>query len=325
MAYADPTAAIIGSAPRTTGLALRIQLQSTTMWLRVGGVINRRLEDVEREGLVAQELRALGTPLASALPRANGSFAGLLHIRETDLASIGYVELKGAEVHNPDRAQAEALGIALRKLHDSKVSASARDLPTVEPLRDIDARLTEASKWLTRRQARDLRSIVEHAVGRAQSANLPLVVCHGDVRYANVRFEDDRPTLFDLEALGRGPAIYDLACMWRRRAVETGMTGVPEDWHWLCRGYEGRGALSAKDWALIPPLACLRAFWTMTLPIDPGATWGESYRTSPEYWQAHVAQMRCFGDAMLSGLGRDAGPFAGRRPRDGLRKKRLRE
>lgn len=304
LAYADPTAAIIGSAPRTTGLALRIQVQSTTMWLRGGAVIHRRLEDVEREGLVANELRALGVPLASALPRADGSFAGLLHIGERDLPAIGYVELNGAEVHDPDRAQAEALGISLRKLHDSKVSVSARDLPRVEPLRDIDARLSEAGKWLTPHQARELRSVVEHAVGRAQSANLPLVVCHGDLRYANVRFEKERPTFFDLEALGLGPAIYDLACMWRRRVVETGMTGVPEDWHWFCRGYEGRRALSAKDWALIPTLACLRAFWTMTLPIEPGATWGESYRTSPEYWQAHTAQMRWFGDAMSSGHSR---------------------
>ncbi|HKO92120.1 MAG TPA: phosphotransferase [Polyangiaceae bacterium] len=300
-AYGDRSAAIIGSATRTTGLLLRIQLQSMTMWLRAGGVIERSLADTEREGLVANELGAAGVPLTAAIPRANGCLAGLLPFRETNLPAIGYLELGGVEVQEPSSAQAQTLGISLRRLHGSKVSASAQDLPAVEPSRNIDTRLSEARKWLTAGQARDLTSIVEQALERVQTASLPLTVCHGDLRYANVRFDGARPTLFDLEALGLGPAEYDLACLWRRRVIESGMVDVPKDWLWFCRGYERQDPLNVGSWSLIPPLACLRAFWTMTLPIEPRAAWGRVYRESPEYWHAHMAQMAWFGNAMLSG------------------------
>jgi Ser/Thr protein kinase RdoA (MazF antagonist) len=299
--YGDRTAAVIGAAPRTTGLALRIRLESLTMWLRGGGVVDRSLDNTEHEGLVANELRAAGVPLPAVIPKADGTFAGRLHLGETELLSIAYAELGGTEVQEPNRQQAEALGVSLRRLHDATLSPTARALPKVEPLRGVDTRLSEARKWLTISQARDLTAVVETALERVQSVPLPSCVCHGDIRYANVRYDDHRPTLFDLEALGLGPPLYDLACMWRRRIVETGMAGVPEDWRWFRRGYEMGGTLGRDGWSLIPALACLRAFWTMTLPIEPRATWGEAYKTSPEYWQAHMMQMGWFGAAMLSG------------------------
>lgn len=301
--YADPAASIIGFAARTTGLALRVQLRWSIMWLRAGGVVRRSLENTEREGLAVNELRATGVALAAPVSKADGTFAGLLHLGEGNVASIGYVELGGTEVRTPSMKQAEALGVLLRKLHVANPRDAAKSLPTVEPLTNIQQRLSEVAKWVTADQLRDLTNVVEHAERQTRNAALLSSVCHGDVRYANVRFEGEQPTLFDLEALGHGPPLYDLACMWRRRLIETGFEGVPEDWNWLRRGYESQGPTGVEDWSLVPAFACLRAFWTMSLPVEPGAAWGEAFRTSPEYWQAHVGQIRWFGDAMLGRRG----------------------
>jgi Ser/Thr protein kinase RdoA (MazF antagonist) len=301
--YGDPTASIIGFASRTTGFALRIQLRSTIMWLRAGGVVRRSLEDTERDGLAANELRATGVALAAPVPKADGTLAGLLRLGEGNLPSIGYVELDGTEVHTPSMKQAEALGVTLRKLHAANLRGPAKALPTVEPLTNIQQRLSEVAKWVTADQLRDLTKLVEHAERQTRGAASLSSICHGDIRYANVRFEGERPTLFDLEALGQGPAQYDLACMWRRRLIEAGFQGVPDDWNWLRRGYESQGPMGFEDWSLVPALACLRAFWTMSLPVEPGAAWGDTFRASPAYWQAHVDQIRWFGHVMLCSEG----------------------
>jgi hypothetical protein len=34
-----------------------------------------------------------------------------------------------------------------------------------------------------------------------------------------------------------------------------------------------------------------------TQAIDPNADWGEPYRSSPDYWVAHIAQVRWLGNA----------------------------
>jgi aminoglycoside phosphotransferase (APT) family kinase protein len=148
-AYGAPAASIAGEATRTTGLALRVRLQSLTMWMRAGGVVPRSVEMTEQEGLVAKELCTMGVPVAAPVHRVDGSFAGVLRLRGTDLATIGYVELRGRLLEKPSRAQADALGVALRKLHDAPLSDSARALPRVAPSVDIDARLSESAKWLT--------------------------------------------------------------------------------------------------------------------------------------------------------------------------------
>jgi len=296
-AYGAAGASIIGAAARTTGLAVRVQLQSLTMWLRAGGVVRRSVLMTELEGLIADELRSRAVSVATPVRRADGNFAGALRFRGTALPAIAYVELSGNLMETPSMAQVSAFGVALRKLHDTELGC-ASGAPTVEPLIDIDERLSAAAAWLTELQLRELTEFVKRSREQIEEAHLPSSICHGDVRYANVFFDGDQPTLFDMEALGLGPRCYDLACLWRRCVVERGFReAFPTDWRWFRRAYDANGALGPQHWSLLPALACLRAFWTMTLPIAPNADWGESYRSSADYWAAHMAQVGWFAAA----------------------------
>lgn len=301
-AYGDAQARVVASVRRTTGLALEVRLSSTAMWLRAGGVMQRSLEATEREGQVAAELCAAGIAVQRPVARADGAFAGLMRARGADHPAIGYAELAGNEVLAPSVEQAEALGELLRGLHEWAPSATATALPWVEPLEKIDERLNESGRWLAAAERRTLRPIVSRASALVSGAGLAPGVCHGDVRLANVRFEAGagRPSaaLFDLEAIGLGPALYDVACLWRLRLLETGLEQAPPDWRAFRAGYERRGALGEAEWSLLPALACLRAFWTMMLPAEPPLAWGEAFRASREYWAGHLTQLEWFGAAM---------------------------
>lgn len=308
-AYGDARATLLGTAPRTTGLALRLRLGSATMWLRAGGVMQRSLEATEREGRVASELLAAGLAVPAPVARADGAFAGCLPVRGVDLPAIGWVEPGGESSLAPSPEQAEALGGVLRGLHEWPPSEAANGLPWVEPLEKIEERLAEAGHWLDAERWRTLKAIVGRARACLAGADLAPSVCHGDVRLANVRFGQVKgaapaasratASLFDLEALGRGPALYDVACLWRRRLLETGFERLPADWRAFRAGYEARGALSEAAWSLVPALGCLRAFWTMMLPVEPALDWGETFRASRDYWAGHLTQMAAF-DAALS-------------------------
>jgi len=315
VAYADDSARVVGSATRTTGLALRVRLGSGAMWLRAGGVVQRSLELTEREGQVAAELRAAGLAVPVPVARADGAFAGMLPAGKREWPTIGYAELSGEEVLAPTPEQAEALGGLLRGLHEWAPSATANALPWVEPLEKIDERLNEAGHWLDGEQWRTLQPIVARASAVLSGAGLAPGVCHGDVRLANVRFatlrsgaDGARPglssaTLFDLETIGLGPALYDVACLWRRRLLETGLEQTPPDWRAFRAGYEQRGALGDAAWSLVPALGCLRAFWTMMLPVEPALGWGEPFRASREYWAGHLSQLERFDAAMRDPTG----------------------
>jgi len=256
--------------------------------------VRRSVPLTELEGLIVDELRRMGVSVATPVRRHDGNFAGVLPFRGTVLPAIAYIELSGGLMEKPSLAQAGAFGVALRKLHDTEVGSASR-APTVEPLIDIEERLSAAAAWLTDVQLRELTDLVGRCREQIEEVKLPWIICHGDVRYANVFFEEDRPTLFDMEALGLGPRCYDLACLWRRCVVEHGfLEPFPTDWHWFRQAYDASGALGSQHWSLLPALACLRAFWTMTLPIAPNADWGEAYRSSADYWVAHLAQIRWF-------------------------------
>jgi Ser/Thr protein kinase RdoA (MazF antagonist) len=315
VAYGDGSARVVGSATRTTGLALRVRLGSGAMWLRAGGVVQRSLEVTEREGKVAAELRAAGIAVPVPIARADGAFAGMLPAGKREWPTIGYAELSGEEVLAPTPEQAEALGGLLRGLHEWEPSATANALPGVEPLEKIEERLKEAGHWLDSEQWRTLKPIVARACAVVSGASLAPRVCHGDVRLANVRFATvasgaqgkgagiSSATLFDLEAIGLGPALYDVACLWRRRLLATGLEQTPPDWSAFRAGYEKRGPLGEAAWSLVPALGCLRAFWTMMLPVEPALDWGEVFRASREYWAGHLTQLVWFDAAMRDPTG----------------------
>jgi Ser/Thr protein kinase RdoA (MazF antagonist) len=162
--------------------------------------------------------------------------------------------------------------------------------------------VTATARWLDADDERWLRTTVEKqsaTVARHVSSSRE-TVCHGDLRLANAFFVDDAPTLFDLENLGVGAPVYDCACMWRRRVLENDFS-VPKDWEFFKQGYEGVTQAGEEHWRLVPPLAVLRALWTMSLPALPGASWGEEWAHDPDYWRAHVRMVRWFAAVAESG------------------------
>ncbi len=133
---------------------------------------------------------------------------------------------------------------------------------------------------------------------------LPSGLCHGDLQLQNARFVGDAPTLFDFEVCGVGPCVYDLACYWRKPvALAPPDTPKPEDeWKALLRGYARVRSLAAGELRAVPPLATLRAIWTMALPASPQATWGHDWLVDPDYFAAHLDMIQRLAEAARNDL-----------------------
>ena len=84
------------------------------------------------------------------------------------------------------------------------------------------------------------------------------------------------------------------------------MTGSVPEWDSFRRGYERGYAIDGAEQRLLKSLAMLRAVWTMSLPAQPGNTWGRDWVDDPAYWVAHMQMVRWFaGAAGIYPKGRD--------------------
>jgi Ser/Thr protein kinase RdoA (MazF antagonist) len=271
----------------------RARIDDEVVWLRIGGVMDRSIEQTEQEGRTLTELAGIGIPVHVPRLRVDGRYCDRLQVATVSGVAIAFGEVTGVELSVPDEQQARAWGRTLRQLHDMAVPDSATGLAVVEPLRSARDRLALATAALSVRDSARLEALVtRHAEATARIEHD--VINHGDVRCANVRFDGDRATLIDTEALGRGPRAYDLACAWRRRVIENEMCGAPADWHWFREGYEEAGPLAEAAWRQVSGLAVLRALWTMTLPAETDQQWGQSWVSDPTYWAAHFEQIMWF-------------------------------
>jgi Ser/Thr protein kinase RdoA (MazF antagonist) len=311
--YGDPSAQVLRSLPRPTGGLFEIAGQTGHCWLRVGGVMPREAAAVEIEAKVTAELIDRDIPLCRPRARADGRFAGLVELDGLAQVAVAHEHAAGDDVAQPTRAQAEALGRAMAGLHAVPINdtTSGRRLPVVDAIRTAREGARLARRWLLPADAPWLDRTVASALDqlerlkvlqpRPTSPGAPgsphWSLCHGDLRLGNARFLGDRPTLIDLEAIGRGPRSYDLGCLWRRRVIEADFTSVPEDWRWFRQGYGRALGLEDDEWQAVPLLALLRAVWTMCLPARGGASWGTAWVRDPDYWAAHLRMIRWFASA----------------------------
>jgi Ser/Thr protein kinase RdoA (MazF antagonist) len=302
---------------RVASRLARIETAGRVCWLKLGGH-GRGIDELEAEAEVAAALAGRGLPVAAPVARRDGRFAGAIALPGGPRLALLFDDAPGDEVAAPSVAQAEALGVVLARVH------AAIDIPAAARRWRIDADslarapLRAVERWLARAggdadavraatgRCAALAGLVDELaamLGPAAAGALAIGLCHGDLQPENVRFDGDRPTLFDLEVCGVGPCAYDLACYWRRRIGLAPDDADPPhaEWHALVRGYERVRPLSPAERRAIPALAALRAVWVMALPAAPGATWGQDWLLDPEYLDAHVAMIERLAAAARAG------------------------
>lgn len=212
----------------------RIETASRVCWLKLDGY-GRGIDELEAE--VAVALAGRGLPVTAPVARRDGRHAGAIALPGGPRLALLADDAPSDEVAAPWVAQAEALGALLARVHAvTDIPGAARrwridaDSLAREPLRAVGHWLASAGgdadavRKATRRCAAlagladELAATIAPTAPTTPGAGaLPVGLCHRDVRPENVRFEGDRPTLFDLEVCGVGPCVYDLACYWRQR------------------------------------------------------------------------------------------------------------
>lgn len=278
---------------RTTGALFKIRVEEDgAVWLRIGGVANRTENDFEREGKCAKRLAATGVPLTAAIATSDGRFAASLTWACRQQPAILYEASDGTTVKHPTAIELSAFGQALGTLNREIVDA--KELPSPEPLTNARKHCEWVRRWLSTSEVEWLTDRVDDALDTvAKHPGVVVGICHGDARIENAKFDGQRATLIDLEMLSRGPVIYDIACFWRRRVLETGSKGDPPHWDAFLDGYRSTGPSVEGDVGTMKAMAFLRAVWTMALPADPRADWGD-WCEDRGYWEAHLTQLRSY-------------------------------
>jgi Ser/Thr protein kinase RdoA (MazF antagonist) len=283
---------------------VRIEIAGRTYWLKLGNKTVTALDELEAEAEIVAGLAAQGLAVAPPVGRVDGRFAGLLELPEGPCSAVLFYEAPGVELDQASADQAEALGALLATLHGVPVPPAAARRAAIDadtlarvPLRRIQPWLVQAGFDVTA-----LAAFADEMIARAwprAAVPLPVGLCHGDIHFENVRFDDAFPTLFDFEACGLGPCVYDLACYWRKR-IGLAPPGAPPpsaEWDALLRGYTRVRPLAPEELRAIPALATLRAIWIMALPAAPQARWGRDWLVDPEYFAAHLAMIARLADA----------------------------
>lgn len=281
--------------PRPRNTLVRVEATSGACWLRLATGVDVAPERIEREARTITALAAEGVLVSEPIPlRAGGGFSARIEVDGVPCTALLVREAPGLEVAFPTHAQAESLGAAVARVHQS-TSAVSPDLLTIDRSFLADEPLDRVAPWLERHgyDANALRRIVEEmdALANARVPGLwaERCICHGDVRLENARFDEGGgPTLFDWEWVGLAPAAYDLACFWRRGAESAERGQGSSTFEAFVRGYRKVRPLADSVISAAPALATLRAVWVMALPTEPGSRWGRSWLEDPEYFAAHV-------------------------------------
>ena len=289
---------------------VRVVTSGGTLWLKLANKVVRSLEDLESEAEVAAGLAARGLAVAAPVLRIDGRYVGTLDVPEGRCSAVLFHDAPGEQLETAAPAQAEALGALIAQVHLASPAVGAERRWTIDAKRLATRPLGWIRPWLVQagRDVEALTAISDEVAARVWTRDgttlLASGLCHGDLQLENARFVGDAPTLFDFEACGIGPFVYDLACYWRKRvALAPPDTPGPEDeWKALVRGYARVRPLAAGELHAVPALATLRAIWTMALPASPQARWGHDWLVDPDYFAAHLDMIQRLADAARDDL-----------------------
>jgi Ser/Thr protein kinase RdoA (MazF antagonist) len=282
---------------RSRNTLVRVESSAGPCWLRLATGAAVSLAEANAEATLVNALRTRGISVASAVPRRDGAgHAALSTGLRCACVALLFREAPGARAESLTGGQAQALGALLASIHaapregEGALSTARRiDRTSLaeDPLRHVEP-------WLRAHglDAGPLRATVREMdallVRSHRAVWTEEVLCHGDLHLENARFAGDEPTLFDFECSGVGPAIYDLACLWRKNVHGDGDPArARATWDALVRGYRATRPIDDEALAAVPALATLRAIWTMALPALPEARWGHGWLADREYFEAH--------------------------------------
>jgi Ser/Thr protein kinase RdoA (MazF antagonist) len=264
-------------------------------WLRLATGVDVDLADAEAEALTVATLRERGLRVSSLRKRRGGTgYAATFEA--PPCTSLLFGEVPGLHVEAPTPVQMEALGQLIAEVHSAAVPVAVRprtrqidrSLLADEPLRAVEPHLKRhgldagALRATADEMAMMLRRLDAEAIAES-------VLCHGDLRLENLRFEGDAPSLFDFEIWGVGSALYDLACFWRKDVQGLDEPFATERWDALLRGYRKTRPLEPSRLRAVPAWATLRAISVMCMPALPRANWGRDWLSDREYFEAHLS------------------------------------
>lgn len=286
---------------RTANDLVRIEVRGGARWLKLASRSGRTIEELETEAEIVACLANSSISVAAPVRRVDGRYAGPVRLSDGVYFGTMFCEAPGVEVASPSRAQARALGTLIANVHLASACAGTNrwtiDATSLclQPLGWIHSLIPQIPELV------DVCDIGAEMIARIwgdKSEALPVGLCHGDLHLENVWFDGLAPTLFDFEACGTGPLVYDLACYWRKRVGSADETSLPE-WEALLGGYNTVRSLTPEELQAIPALATLRAIWTMALPASPISSWGRDWLDS-EYFAAHISMVRSLAHATRS-------------------------
>ena len=276
---------------------VRVEASAGAYWLRLATGVNMATERLECEARTITALAAEGIRVSEPIALRTGGFSTRVQVAGVWCAALLVREAPGLQVEFPTPGQAESLGAAVARVHQS-TSVASQGIVTIDRSYLADEPLDRVAPWL-RRHGHDtdaLRRIVDEmdALANARVPGLwqERCLCHGDVRLENARFDERGPTLFDWERVGLAPAAYDVACFWRRGEMSAERGQGSATFEAFVRGYRSVRPLSDAAISAAPALATLRAVWVMSLPTEPGSRWGGSWLEDREYFAAHVGSIQ---------------------------------
>ena len=163
----------------------------------------------------------------------------------------------------------QALGQAVRAVHDATRSSLPPDLPVCDPLAEVRRYLDWPSPWLGTTESREVHNRADRLTAAWQVAvredPLGPVIVHGDAHQDNAIVTDDGLILIDLENAGKGPASWDFAAL--KVGVERYGLGS-DDYRSFIAGYGSEPGAWEGHAVLCQVYELLVASWAMRCSAD---------------------------------------------------------
>lgn len=290
-------------------LLYRVGAAQRVRWLRLYSLGHFTSRRVEAQVGGVRALALAGASVARPIPGRDHELVQELDAGDERHLAVLFSDAPGDALDPCDLRGVSALGAAVARMHRI---AESIDTPALDRI-DFESLAAAPLRRLASHPA--AASVLDEVQGIAESMRallpgaLPLGLCHGDVHLGNANIDaDGTVTIFDFDELARGPLAYDLACIWRKCRLGSEDEAVADrQWGAYHDGYETIRPTAADERSAVPPLATLRAIWTMAMPARYVGIWGDDWLRDPTYFTAHLGMIRGFAARALANADRSRG------------------